>query len=268
MKNKLDQFYTKPEIVDICLETLDFDSYDLLIEPSAGTGEFYRKLPVKKRIGMDVDPKYPGIVRMDFFSFVPKKNRIYATVGNPPFGKNSSVAVSFFNKAASFSTTIGFILPRTFRKVSIQNRLNVSFHLLKEIILPLESFYLLEGQTYSVPSVFHVWERRDYPRKKIKLSVSHKDFRFVSMEKADLAVRRVGVMAGKPFDKNIEKMSRASHYFLRIFNPKSKSVFYKLWEDHWCPEADKKKVGVKYDTVGNPSISKTDLILYYSENYD
>ena len=57
------------------------------------------------------------------------------TIGNPPFGKNSSLAISFFNKAAEFSDIIAFILPQTFSKDSVKNRLNLSFFLIMEVIL-------------------------------------------------------------------------------------------------------------------------------------
>ena len=42
-KNKygLDQFYTKTETAKKCLNTLKLSNFDLIIEPSAGTGVFF-----------------------------------------------------------------------------------------------------------------------------------------------------------------------------------------------------------------------------------
>ena len=48
-------------------------------------------------------------------------------LGNPPFGKNCSLAIKFFNKAAEFADLIAFIIPRTFKRISIQNKLNLNF---------------------------------------------------------------------------------------------------------------------------------------------
>lgn len=54
----LDKFYTKPEIAFHCLEVLkskvDFDSFELFLEPSAGNGSFLLQLPPEKRMGLDI----------------------------------------------------------------------------------------------------------------------------------------------------------------------------------------------------------------------
>ena len=61
----LDQFYTKDEIVEKYLGILqtyiNYNDYDYILEPSAGIGSFYKKLPIEKRIGIDLEPKYEGI---------------------------------------------------------------------------------------------------------------------------------------------------------------------------------------------------------------
>jgi hypothetical protein len=81
------------------------------------------------------------ILKKDFLTFEPIKDKKYVCIGNPPFGRVSSLAVLFFNKAASFSEAIGFILPRTFKRNSIINRLNENFHLTFEEDVPQKSFY-------------------------------------------------------------------------------------------------------------------------------
>jgi len=58
-----DQYYTKPEIAKECIYSVehvipDFHDYDIILEPSAGTGAFYQFLPPKKRLGLDIEPKY------------------------------------------------------------------------------------------------------------------------------------------------------------------------------------------------------------------
>jgi hypothetical protein len=70
--------------------------------------------------------------------FKPKENKKYLIIGNPPFGKSSSIAIKFFNKAALFSECIAFILPRTFKRISIQNRLDLNFSLIYTKDLPVK----------------------------------------------------------------------------------------------------------------------------------
>ena len=110
----LDQFYTTAKCAkkyyDIFVSNINIDEYDIILEPSAGTGSFYKLLPENKRIGIDLEPKYGGIEKKNFFDFVPIKNKSYIVIGNPPFGKISSIAVDFFNKSAEFADIIAFIL--------------------------------------------------------------------------------------------------------------------------------------------------------------
>ena len=41
-------------------------------------------------------------------------------IGNPPFGRQSSLAIKFIKKSCSFSDTISFILPKSFKKDSMK----------------------------------------------------------------------------------------------------------------------------------------------------
>lgn len=42
-KIDLDKFYTKESVAIECLKNIDFNDYDLIIEPSAGSGSFFNK---------------------------------------------------------------------------------------------------------------------------------------------------------------------------------------------------------------------------------
>ena len=121
----LDQFYTNEIIAIECIKKLqdkvDIEKYDIHMEPSAGTGSFYKLMDSSKRIGIDIDSKCEGVINMDFLNYQPNVDNKYLVLGNPPFGKNCSMAIKFFNKAAEFSDCIAFIVPRTFKRVSIQN---------------------------------------------------------------------------------------------------------------------------------------------------
>ena len=75
VKNKskdLDQFYTHPDyaskFLDIVKKKTNYKNFDIILEPSAGTGSFYNLLD-NRRIGLDLDPKYLGIIKTNFFDY-------------------------------------------------------------------------------------------------------------------------------------------------------------------------------------------------------
>lgn len=257
MKSKqLDQFYTKPSIAKICYEkVLTFlkeknISLTTWLEPSAGQGAFFSLLSGDK-LGIDLDPKLEGIVCHDFLTYHLEKNN-YLTIGNPPFGKNSSLAVKFFNKCAEHSLVVAFIVPKTFKKHSIKNKLDKNFHLEYEYDLPDYSFEF-NDKDYNVPSVLQIWVKSNTLRGKTDLLKTHNDFIFTTKDNADFAVQRVGMAAGKVKTHFID-YAAASHYFIKSVIDKDHllSVFNTI---DWT--------SVKYNTAGNPSISKNELIELY-----
>ena len=127
----MDQFYTKMEIAKQCWKTLqnkvNINEINWFIEPSAGTGNFYKLLPKDKRRGIDLDPKYPGVMQMDYLTLdmsglyqdgIDK----YLVIGNPPFGKISSLAVKFFNKSAEYAEVIAFIVPVSYTHLTLPTK--------------------------------------------------------------------------------------------------------------------------------------------------
>ncbi len=252
-----DKFYTLPHVVDHCLNTLNFVEYDLVIEPSAGSCAFLKEVGFAKKIGMDIHPDCEDILKLDFLSFSPYDPSVRTiVVGNPPFGKNSSLAIRFFNHAAKFASTIAFILPKTFRKESIQNRLDPSFHLVYDENLQEDSFFLPDGSKKSIPCCWMIWGRRDDlpPRSRAEAVLTHPDFDFLdNIENADFMFQRVGVNAGvchRDFSKAV-----ASHLLIK---EKVEGVFDRMSRLNWSDSC-------KYNTAGNPSISKRELIKKYSE---
>lgn len=257
MKSKeLDQFYTKPNIAKDCYEKVIafLNKRNIVLttwlEPSAGCGAFYSLLSGNK-LGIDLDPKLDDIICHDFLTYHLEKDN-YLTIGNPPFGKNSSLAVKFFNKCAEHSLLIAFIVPKTFKKHSIQNKLNKSFHLEYEYDLPDYSFEF-NDKDYNVPSVLQIWLKSDTLRNKATLLKTHTDFVFTNKSNADFAIQRVGMAAGK-VKENFIDYAEASHYFIKAHYDKNLvlSLFKKI--DYNT---------VKYNTAGNPSISKNELIELY-----
>tara|TARA_R110002074_G_scaffold309261_1_gene480014 strand:- start:591 stop:1571 length:981 start_codon:yes stop_codon:yes gene_type:complete len=213
--DRLDQYYTNGDVAAACLKKLDFSDYDIVLEPSAGDGAFFNLLPPGKRVGVDLEPKAPEIKEGDFFNYCPLDNKKYLVVGNPPFGKNSSLAKRFFNHASTFADTIGFILPRTFRKAKTQNQLQQNFHLISEEILPAGSFYLSNGDTHDVPCVFQIWERRNKLRKKILLPEEHKDFLIIGADDYEIGDKAEIILGGddkRSFETSLEEWKVVNKY--------------------------------------------------------
>ena len=170
-KTNLDKFYTNPNIVDMCIKQLlilyKWDNFNLVVEPSAGDGNFYLKIKHPNKIGIDISPDHSDIIKQDFFTFNPTNIKKILTLGNPPFGRISSLAIKFFNHASKWSDVIAFIIPKTFRKISIQNRLNLNFHLVLDKSIPNKPCSFTPKM--NVKCCFQIWQKKKELRELIKL---------------------------------------------------------------------------------------------------
>jgi hypothetical protein len=219
----LDQFYTNPETAKMCINLLHktlgrtFPNY---LEPSAGSGSFSSQPAISLNcISVDLDPKIPDVIHADFLTLtkatlLPRTDTADVCVlGNPPFGKNSSLAVKFFNHSTQFGDVIAFIIPKTFRKVSLQNKLNLNFWLIKDIDLDKNSF-IYEDQPFDVPSCFQIWVKK--PERRLILKFEESPYvSFVSKAECDFAVRRVGGTAGKSI-LDVKDCKDHSFYYLKL----------------------------------------------------
>ncbi len=177
----LDKFYTIPTIVDLCIEKLlglyAWDSWELIIEPSAGNGSFLLKIPSVNKIGLDIAPEHADIIKQDFFKYTPPSDKKILVIGNPPFGKICSLAIGFFNHAAKWANTIAFIIPRTFRRISVQNKLNQYFHLVLDIEIPTTPCSF--SPPMAVKCCFQIWTKKLDKRNIINLGTVHDDWTFL-----------------------------------------------------------------------------------------
>lgn len=244
-----DKFYTKPEIAKELIKEVNLEEYDLIIEPSAGNGSFSMQIPKCK--AYDIEPESEEIEKADWLKLDKSqfKGKILV-IGNPPFGTNNNLAIEFINESAKIAEEIAFILPRTFRKSSVQDRINLNFSLIKDIDLEDKS-YLLNEEEYSVPTIFQIWKRTSKPREKTKRISKSDYFEFVDKSQADLRIQRVGGNAGIS-DKNFNLASE-SNYFIKLTTDKiTIDDFIKIVNNTHFPT-------VEY-TVGPKSLSKTELI--------
>lgn len=248
----LDKFYTRPEVVKYLLSKIDLSTIDLCVEPSAGSGSFSLYLSqILNTLSYDIKPEHPSIKKCDFLKTDISKDlhssHKVAVIGNPPFGKQASLACKFFNKSASYHNVeiIAMIFPKSFKKVSIQNRLDLSFHCIFQEDLADNSF-VLENVVHDVPCVFQIWKRTGIDREKVYPSPLKDDLTFVKHPiSSDTAIRRVGFYAGKT--EFYTNQSLQSHYFVRGLSEQDRECLNSIrWEHN--------------DTVGPRSISKYQLI--------
>jgi predicted RNA methylase len=256
-RNTIDKYYTKSSVVDLCLNLvkkyLTIGMNDLIIEPSAGNGAFIQgiKLLSNHYRFYDLEPEHSEIIQQDYFEYnniLGSYNKIHV-IGNPPFGRQSSLAIKFIKKSCQFCDSISFILPKSFKKESLKKSFPLNYHLITEMDLP-ESSFLVNGKERDVPCIFQIWEKNATERV-MDQKLEPFGFQFVKKEdKPDISFRRVGVNAGK-IDTDISKKSTQSHYFIQFTNGQS------------IQDNLSKLSTITYDfdnTVGAKSISKPELI--------
>ena len=184
----LDKFYTLPtyskKCIDKVLQLYNILEWDLIVEPSAGNGSFLNQIPSDNKIGIDIYPEHPNIIKQNFFDYYPENNKKnILTIGNPPFGRACSLAIKFFNHSAQWSNVIAFIIPRTFRRVSVQNKLNEMFHLIYDEEIAIKPCCFLPPMM--VKCCFQIWEKTAIKRPFIDLPTKHVDWEFLAFGPID-----------------------------------------------------------------------------------
>ena len=254
-RNTIDKFYTKDTVVESCIEAIRkhlIINDDLVIEPSAGNGSFITGIQslTQNCIFYDIEPENEQIVKQDYLQYKHDKRKTHI-IGNPPFGRQSSLAIKFIKKSCEFGSSVSFILPKSFKKDSMKKAFDLRFHLIFEMDLPEKSF-LVDGKEHNVETVFQIWERRDINRE-VVINIEPSGFMFVKKtENPDISFRRVGVNAGT-IDTDVDK-SIQSHYFIKFTN--GKSIQHNI---------DALKIKFNHNnTVGPKSISKQELIKQFN----
>lgn len=226
----LDKFYTLPSCSKKCIDKVfslyDISSFDLIVEPSAGNGSFFNQIDSKEKIGLDIEPDSANVIKMDFFDYSPpcdKKNIL--VIGNPPFGRVSSLAIKFFNHAAKWTNVIAFIIPRTFRRLSVQNKLNKQFHLVFDEDVATTPCQFTPKMM--VKCCFQIWEKKKEEREIVELPTKHDDWEFLSFGPldenkqptppvgADFAMRAYGGKIGEIRTDKLETLRPKSWHWIK-----------------------------------------------------
>ena len=195
-----------------------------VIEPAGGTGSFIKaaqRVGVTKFLSFDIEPKHDLVKKADFLGKkISVENAV--TISNPPFGRNNSLSIPFFNKAAQNSEFICFIVPRSWRKWSVINRLDSRFHLVADhdILIDYEDDIgePLSKRT-SLNTCFQIWQRKEELRPLIKV----RDMGLIEKcapEVADVALTIFGFSCGK-VRTEFDRKPNSTVMFLRVLHPKA-----------------------------------------------
>jgi predicted RNA methylase len=270
-RNTIDKFYTKSiiakECVKIIKKKININKSDLIIEPSAGNGSFvsFIKMLSNNYRFYDIEPEVEiinneiinnEIIKQDFleldYTQIKQEYKKIHIIGNPPFGRQSSLAIKFIKKCCDFAYSISFILPKSFKKDSMKKKFKKNYHLIYENDIKENSF-LVNGIESNVPCVFQIWQYKNYIRDEI-INVEPINYKFVKKnDNPNISFRRIGINAGT-ISNNIIDKSEQSHYFIKFINNKTINI-ENLKE-------------IKFDfnnTVGPKSISKQELIKEFNK---
>jgi len=253
-KNTKDQYYTKESTAKSCLDIIyanipNHETYQW-IEPSAGNGVFLHLLPSTfDRFGIDLEPKSADIQQGNFLDWTPTNEKRRIFFGNPPFGRQGSLAKSFIKHASHYANIIAFILPRSFVKPSMSRAFPLEFHCIHSQELGKNAFEVNKVE-YDVPCVFQIWEKKTAKRTLSK-PIKEEGFTYVKHgQPFHIAFKRVGGLAGKCYQAESTDFNRQYHYFLKLeeqYIPHVKTIIDKV-NLHTFPS----------NTVGPRSLSKSE----------
>ena len=221
-KTGKEQYYTRLETAQQCLEHLPFAKDDCFLEPAGGTGTFIEALkqkgiPTNQIISYDIDPKHSNVIEGNFLE-QEIKNKNLITISNPPFGRCNSLSKKFFNHSAKFSKTIAFIVPKSWRKWSVLNSLDPHFHLIKDIDLGMRCFEDDQGSLFKgdyLSTIFQVYERRQEKREKIIIEDRGYITKVKDPKEADIALVVFGWSCGKVLDE-FPRVPNTTLMFLKV----------------------------------------------------
>lgn len=226
-----EQFYTPPAIAESIVKNVkkrvgNLSGYTLL-EPAGGTGSFIEAAKthgLTKVISFDIEPHHKKITLGDFLEQEISRKGLL-TISNPPFGRNNSLSIPFFNKAAQVSDLIVFIVPRSWRKWSVQNRLNQNFHLVKDDDLTINYVDVNGEDSHAkdrLRTCVQYWERRETIRPLIKVQ----DMGIIERttpDQADAALTMFGYNCGN-LTTDFERRKITTRMYLKFTHPKAKKA--------------------------------------------
>ena len=220
-----EQYYTHPalaaRLTDVMMSIIGTGATSAQwIEPAGGTGSFVEALAergVANIVSFDIEPHHPRVQRADFLS-----TRLVGSgmvsITNPPFGRANKLCIPFFNKLADHCDYIGFIVPKSWRKWSVQDRLHSNFHLVhdEDLVVNYVSSAgapLALGKT-NLNTVFQAWRRE--PEIRVRHKVDDRGYiEKTSPDQADVSLTIFGRGCGS-VKTNFPRVPNTTQMFLRV----------------------------------------------------
>jgi predicted RNA methylase len=223
-----EQYYTPTDLAEKLIAEVLVLVPDLtkrqILEPAGGTGSFLKaaaKAGATDFLSFDIEPKHSNVTKADFLEATLTGDNA-VTISNPPFGRNNSLSIPFFNKAANHSEFICFIVPRSWRKWSVINRLDRRFHLVADHDIQID-YEDDAGEKLSVKNglatCFQIWQRKNTLRP--LYSVSDRGIiEKTDSQNADVALTIFGFSCGKVMTE-FERKPNSTKMFLKLHHPQA-----------------------------------------------
>jgi predicted RNA methylase len=223
-----EQYYTpKPlalELVAQIEKVLDPLAGKTILEPAGGTGAFIEAVQAKgvtRVISFDIEPLHELVTQGNFLEQEIKETNLI-TISNPPFGRNNSLSIPFFNHAAKVSDAICFIVPRSWRKWSVTNRLDLGFELALDLDIEID-YVDSDGTPLSnknhLATCFQIWKKADAPRTLVRV-IDKGIIEKVSPDQADVSLTIFGYGCGK-VKTQFEPVANTTQMFLKLKHPQA-----------------------------------------------
>lgn len=239
-----EQYYTPPEMAESILRRVLKELKDypnrIFLEPAGGTGTFIdaaKKLGMEKIVSYDIEPKHPSV---ELGSFLEQEFewRGGVCVTNPPFGRNNSLSIPFFNHAANFCDLIAFIVPRSWRKWSVLNRLNLEFRLIDDWDLNIDYHDDKGRESHGIGNLrtcVQVWKREPDSLREIVAIPDHGLIEKTSPLEADVSFTLFGYGCGT-VKTDFERIPNSTQTFFKLRHPRAlealQSVDFSLFYKH------------------------------------
>jgi predicted RNA methylase len=195
-----------------------------VLEPAGGTGAFINAVQAagaNKVISFDIEPLHELVTKGNFLEQEISESNLI-TISNPPFGRNNSLSIPFFNHAAALSDAICFIVPRSWRKWSVTNRLDLGFELALDLDIDVD-YVDAEGLPLSnkthLATCFQVWKKASAPRSLVRVT-DKGIIEKVSPQQADVSLTIFGYGCGKVKTK-FERVANTTQMFLKLHHPQA-----------------------------------------------
>ena len=223
-----EQYYTpKPLAVELVAQiekVLGSLAGKTILEPAGGTGAFIEAVQavgVSEVISFDIEPLHELVTVGDFLAQEIKERNLI-TISNPPFGRNNSLSIPFFNHAAKVSDAICFIVPRSWRKWSVTNRLDLGFELALDLDIEID-YVDADGTPLSnknhLATCFQIWKKANVSRSLVRVT-DKGIIEKVSPEQADVSLTIFGYGCGK-VKTEFEPIANTTQMFLKLKHPQA-----------------------------------------------